>query len=694
MRVKSTSPLVILTMMMGGVWSGCGSEPGSPFRNEAPNTRISAAPPEMNDTSYAVNINWFGWDDDGFVSHYEIAWETPDNWSDPIFANDSLFTVAASGSCCVPPLPEHGITPPDSIYEQFHTFYVRSVDNDGEPDPIPAHRSFNAKTIAPCTEIDFGPQQGSFWSPNVKITWTGYDDDGLVEGFEYAFSSVREFVEDGYTDLGQVADYIAWIDTLTYRPLPAGEKGPNPWTFTTVDSVELLIPEDPGQFESIFAVRSIDNAGAEERVLDPHIGFRPPSSPPCQGNAGNVAVFRIRTSLAGPTIALRSNVAGSKRSGEAEDVREVFAGEGLQFSWTGRPGQSQAAVAGYSFAVDDTSEWTPFSLNDTEYPEQVDPEVEEFWFPETGDHAFFVRAIDFAGFVNVLAMKLKIFNGPTFCDAVSRYILVVLDTDADQLQQTLVLPTSYEAAERGLVEYLFEEYNYVLYESEGEIGPDVSLLNCASSVFWFMTSDIDAGDASVLNSYHVQPPNVLSSYVNADGNLFLCGVQPTNATRFFDDPTSSVPVEQNYPVIFSRTLTDTTFVPHWATTVLRIDRVEETVPSTLNATGEDAAKRLSRAVSHVEGFPDLEFDPLTWPQGPLERGCGLYDRGVIPMSDAQTLYTANEASGPPIALRKHVRPGVAGNVVYLGFHPYFFHRPQVRELIRAVLDDFGEVKTL
>ena len=64
---------------------------------------------------------------------------------------------------------------------------------------------------------------------------------------------------------------------------------------------------------------------------------------------------------------------------------------------------------------------------------------------------------------------------------------------------------------------------------------------------------------------------------------------------------------------------------------------------------------------------------------------------MIPFDDAEVLYRANDESGPSIAVRKYNRPGVAGNIVYLGFHPYFFQRPQIRELIHVVLDEFGEV---
>jgi hypothetical protein len=59
--------------------------------------------------------------------------------------------------------------------------------------------------------------------------------------------------------------------------------------------------------------------------------------------------------------------------------------------------------------------------------------------------------------------------------------------------------------------------------------------------------------------------------------------------------------------------------------------------------------------------------------------------------NAETLYTANDAN-IPIAIRKRSPdgPGINGNVVVVGFHPYFMDQPAAKALIRAVLEDFGE----
>jgi hypothetical protein len=147
--------------------------------------------------------------------------------------------------------------------------------------------------------------------------------------------------------------------------------------------------------------------------------------------------------------------------------------------------------------------------------------------------------------------------------------------------------------------------------------------------------------------------------------------------------------------VFRNTLADPDLVPHWAATLLGIARIEETIGITQGES--QAANRLRVARSRASGYPDLEFDPLTWPQGPVVRGFGFYDRGIVPLAgdpgypDAEVLYTFNDDERS-IAIRRPSPdgPGIHGNVVVLGFHPYFLDRPQARAMIRAVLRDFGE----
>jgi hypothetical protein len=112
----------------------------------------------MGDTSYRVAFEWSGSDPDGSAEYFEIAWESPEDWQGPISSQGSVFIVSVAEAAGGPlSFPDAS---PDSVYERLHTFFVRAVDNDGLPDPTPAFRTFNATTIAPRTEITFGPSNG------------------------------------------------------------------------------------------------------------------------------------------------------------------------------------------------------------------------------------------------------------------------------------------------------------------------------------------------------------------------------------------------------------------------------------------------------------------------------------------------------------------------------------------------------
>jgi hypothetical protein len=684
---------LILPLAMGGVWSGCDDESGILRPNEEPNTRISSGPLEATDTGYNVNLFWYGWDEDGFIDYYEIAWEKPEDWFTPIFGNDSLFSVQASETCCVEPLPDFGEDLRDSVYEQFHTFFVRAVDDNGVPDPTPAYRSFNAKTIAPFTEISFGPATGGQWGTSVQFAWVGEDDDGVVESYKYALSDLQEWrIDMGITDPrvsppGGIGELFGWLDTLTYVPSQPDSPA---WKPTVEDSVSFdLLPTPPpseGVYRYLFAVRAIDNAGAEERILD---------------SINNTRVFTVSAQLDGPKIWLSSNIVGTWRTPSQAEPRDVFNGQGIRFNWAGTPGPSQAPVAGFSYAIDDTTTWTPFSINSVEWPDQpTDPDApENLWFPPAGPHTFFLRAIDFGGFINLLVAKLRVFSGPTFCDDNEQMILVILDTSSSpSLRDNGFWPRTYTQVEREIVSSFFEGFNFQIHETRGNLVPKVSLLNCATSTFWFHGGDADADD-SILRTLHADPPNPLPSYIASGGNFFLCGVRPSAALAFVENVDQDEPVQLEYPLLFRNTIDDPQFAPHWAATLLGIARVEE---SRSNTNVDPMSLRLREARPRIDNstrefpYPLLRFDPTRWPGGTRVRGFGFYDRGIEPLRgdprffNAETLYTANDTN-IPVAIRKRAADGgIHGNVVYVGFHPYFIDQPAAKALIRAALKDFGE----
>jgi hypothetical protein len=686
---------VAAILLAAGFGAGCDSEVGTPFANSEPDTRISAGPPEASETGFNVNLFWFGWDDDGYVDHYEIAWEDTTFWYGPIFGNDSLFVVSASENVDRDPdaaLPDWVQPLPDSVYEQWHTFFVRAVDDKDGADRSPAFRSFNAKTIAPYTQIFFGPGGGQWWSPDVEFEWEGLDDDGVVVSYLYMLTTRDEYFWDtgiSPTTL-TLQELIPWLDTLTYRPLQTGGySSERVWKPTEEDSIVFLAlpPTDTQQGNNyIFAVRAIDNAGATERRLQA---------------VQNAREFNVSNALSGPRIRLTSNIAGTWITGDPESERGLFAGQGLRFQWYATPGPAGYQIAGYRYAVEDTAQWSQYSLNATEWPIPTEDDPEPPWNPGAGSHTFFVQAVDIGGFSTVLAARLEIFSGPRDVDPPDRYILVVLDADPSTLEEDGVFPNNSQRIERATWDYYLGSqasepgFNYRVFETRGTTAPGVALMNPASTTIWVHSSDVSTGsDNTILRSYHVDPAvaNVLPSYVDAGGNLLICGINPCEPMRFYEDAETGRPLQEPYPVEYYRTVTDTTVRPHWAYTGLGIRRVEDRV---LNTSIQDTGRRMSVVTSQNTGganpYPSLHFDPMCWPNGPRQRGFGFYDYNVEPRTGvATTIYTVNNTT-VPVGIRKYIGPGVNGNVIYLAFHPYFVDKLEFRNLMRAALEDFGEV---
>jgi hypothetical protein len=147
-------------------------------RNLAPDTRLTSAPAPYSQQNYKVHMYWDGSDADGFITGYYFAW-------DDTAAGAWVFTTR-SDSLFKALIDTAGET-------RRHTFYVRSVDNEGKLDPTPARVRFDAWTVLPRVEglyrID-GPKDPN--SPNYdpsyrdtvlmgtdcSFVWSGYDPDG------------------------------------------------------------------------------------------------------------------------------------------------------------------------------------------------------------------------------------------------------------------------------------------------------------------------------------------------------------------------------------------------------------------------------------------------------------------------------------------------------------------------------------
>ncbi len=147
--------------------------------NLAPNTELTSAPGPFSQANYRVHLYWSGTDPDGYIKAYYFAWDdtAPSSWNYTT-KTESLFKAVIDTA---------GET-------RRHTFYVRSVDNEGKLDPSPARIRFDAWTVVPVIDSLYrvsGPADpnSANYDPTYKDTvlmgtpctfrWMGVDPDGM-----------------------------------------------------------------------------------------------------------------------------------------------------------------------------------------------------------------------------------------------------------------------------------------------------------------------------------------------------------------------------------------------------------------------------------------------------------------------------------------------------------------------------------
>ncbi len=385
----------------------------------------------------------------------------------------------------------------------------------------------------------------------------------------------------------------------------------------------------------------------------------------------------------GPRITLYSSRGGVWRSGDVESPRSLIASnEEMDFRWSAVPGTSGSPIVGYSYKIGD-SEWTPYSSDVTEWKGAL-------WdFPFAGTVSpFALRAIDDQELVTELNPTLLVFPGPRQHPESERYVLVVLDTDPAALQDAGVWPEDYTDIERSLIEYFLSGVTINIHDTRGFIPPSADMLSSASSVLWFHSADVFNFDSSVLSSWHETGEgwNLPASYVKSGGNFFLCGIQPVNALRWMEQFDAQEPTFViQFPVVFEETLEDPALIPHWVAGELRIAEIQSTVTNFPDSPVIGLLE--SQATAGVNPYPDLEFDPLTLPDGQERGGFPYYDSGVRGRADAEVLYRDSK-TGESLGVRRLSRSGGEGSVVVLGFHPWFLQKSQFRTMLQAVLEDF------
>ena len=193
------SPRLRLRLALGLIGlqliGGCGdSITGSEVPNTAPETILTAAPPQASPTGTIVNFYWDGFDPDGQVTGFE--WRISDNGADGVVdvvdtltaalpwhfteTLDSTFAVSAD----IPGFSDDvadSISPKAVRSWQSHTFFIRAIDDRGMRDPSPASASFTATTLTPTVTITLPsavqPNTCATAPPALAFGWDARDPD-------------------------------------------------------------------------------------------------------------------------------------------------------------------------------------------------------------------------------------------------------------------------------------------------------------------------------------------------------------------------------------------------------------------------------------------------------------------------------------------------------------------------------------
>lgn len=438
--------------------AGCTKGSGSRVPNVPPETMLSFSPDNEDTASYRVRMNWFGWDPDGEIAYFLTKWDTLD-WV-RVVNTDSMFLVSASADTVAI----------DKGYE-YHTFQVKAVDNEGEPDPTPEVVSFTAFTIVPETNITRGPS--GVTGPMVRLEWQGSDRDGVIAGFQYHMYAWDESASD-------------WNLVL---PAGGGE-------WVSVGPNERTVLLDPWEGKHLFEVRAIDDAGAQDQT-------------PARRE------FTCNPELAGPRLYIGSNVFGAFAFRgpiwpDASNIPiPIFAGERIRFRWAANGDDYGGEILGFRHAYDDTSTWPAWSIYDTQF------EVT----PEPGIHSLYVSVLDNANVQTRARIRFEVIEA-----TLDEYILVVDDYDnKETMPKWGTDAVRTEFYDQLLAGYVRERVEWEPVQHQGPGGPlppTVDALQGASTVIWYC----DGGESSLGDLFYGNVPyNSLAGYTRVGGNVILCG---------------------------------------------------------------------------------------------------------------------------------------------------------------------------
>lgn len=451
-----------LIIVLAIVASGCGSDGGGdPIGNLAPSVAITGGPPESPDgglirDSYTARIFWTGWDEDGFIVHYEYVIDPPAAFTfeeisyperhlvenggtlslltvrgleassdtllfskptadgpavmsyiqTPEFSRSFAFeTVYADSTVSGNPRPTD---PP--TFSSPHMVYVRSLDNEGDYSGVD-FLGYTAETLTP-TSLITSPKGPGLNVLNVgttvRIQWEGNDPDSPEPsknpvGYLYKMINVNDDVVPPL-QLNRLVD----PEFVMYAV-----GGNLPWIYQSADTLEKTFFLTAGK-GYVFAVRAVDLAGAvEPRII--YSGIRE--------DVGNALRLQPLPTGGRPKLTVTEPSLGTVRGPQAKvDEFEVPVNTELFFTWVGTAEEYGGTIEGYNWGIDIVdldregpgSGWQGWST--------IERNLSPIIFREPGLHFLYVKVRDSSGITTLVTIALRAVDFP-----LTREILVIDD---------------------------------------------------------------------------------------------------------------------------------------------------------------------------------------------------------------------------------------------------------------------------
>lgn len=333
--------------------------------NAAPDTRLTAHPPEGLETGFLVHFHWTGEDQDGRLRGFQ--WKLCTLGTDGIDVPDTLTVDPATGdtlnpwhfttgtdttlivSADLPGFPgDAELEEEDQRFYQAHAFFVRAVDDQGAIDLTPDFVCFTATTLMPWIYVDRPARLSRYLDaqpmpPTVTFGFTGCDPDFETEmPTKYRYLWKKSWYRDHYIRTR------AEFEGLDPPMISSSDSAWSDWLPYPEDPTERLITfaDQPARDENddcivyLFAIQAMDTVGAVS--VDLTYGR----------NVQNVYISTTMTPLLTmyePFLGLRS------ATGTQSTVTiDVAGGQPLEFSWVATAEAYAGVVTGYRYGWDVT----------------------------------------------------------------------------------------------------------------------------------------------------------------------------------------------------------------------------------------------------------------------------------------------------------------------------------------------------